>query len=707
MQIVVDRKTLVLILSLVLLAFGTHGIGYSQTGLVEANSSAADLSASEILKKIQPSVVFIYVEKEDSSGSGSGVLVNKKSRLILTNAHVTGGNDEVKVFFPAYDSEGQLIQEKEFYIPNRNNSLPNNDRLLRRLGYITEARVVAEEPTTDIAIVIPKGIPKTAEQIKNDSKYDYSHLEKDTPVYIVGHPGNRSDLWQPDFGVFEEYQEKESFGLVIYANMYLGNSGGPVVDKDGWLIGLISRGDMQTKRMDVVPIKHILNLVKTIYNRNTFSIENGTKSTVVYEIKWSENGDWKEYSIKPDDKPFSHVNERNEWLPDFDLKAQGYPKTRYKAVQVPKDVPSTDLKDDKTISEDTALKTYELNTTSQLFSDDFKERFTRREGYNGYEYRFGYDSQQKQINLQEARQTVWIANHTEAFVYYEIKWTPDESTIREYHKLKPGTARPHWWKKSPEEEIPYLYPKLQFNSTSRLDKIEPLPLEAEILTHNINSVLLNESEFFNINTTEDENIINVKEQEGIIEEDINYYHFDPPLSPNSGASISFIGPIDRAQAEINRASEKRSIRWWIPRFVAALIIVALFVIVSEFIVPKVFPPKRPIFSIQNNTEATVDYQVKWTENEDWEQVDSLEPSEDSTEWYDGSSKEILSGYPKIRFDSIVDGKKETKEHTLETYTRRFGPKTEEKIGREEARQYHFELNSETQMLNLVDSEKSD
>ena len=248
---------------------------------------------------------------------------------------------------------------------------------------------------------------------------------------------------------------------------------------------------------------------------------------------------------------------------------------------------------------------------------------------------------------------------------------------------------------------------MQFNSTSRLDKIEPLPLEAETLTHNINSVLLNESEFFNINTTEDENIINVKEQEGIIEEDINYYHFDPPLSPNSGASISFIGPIDRAQAEINRASEKRSIRWWILRFVAVLIIAVLLVIVSEFIVPKVFPPKRPIFSIQNNTEATVDYQVKWTENEDWEQVDSLEPSEDSTEWYDGSSKEIPSGYPQIRFDSIVDGKKETKKHTLEIYTRRFGPKTEEKIGREGARQYHFELNSETQMLNLVDSEKSD
>lgn len=245
---IADRNVLIVIIVACLLIFGIYSIGYSQNSPAQVNPSP-----EQIQEKIQSSVVFIRSDKYQ----GSGVLVNDEQKIVLTNAHVTAGADTVKVFFPAYNSQGQLIQDRNFY---------KDSSVLGYLGYVTDGRVVAEHENTDVAMIFVKGLPKTVKPIKNDKDYDYSHLvENSDHVYILGNPVNRSDLWQLDFGVFGSYEKKDIFGLVIYVNVFSGNSGGPVVDKDGWLIGLISRGDMNTKETDVVPIKHIIDLAKTIH----------------------------------------------------------------------------------------------------------------------------------------------------------------------------------------------------------------------------------------------------------------------------------------------------------------------------------------------------------------------------------------------------------------------------------------------------------
>ena len=453
-------------------------------------------------------------------------LVNKDAKLALTNEHITEGHDEVDVFFPAYDSDDRFIQERDFY-------KPGSRSVLRRLGYYTKGRVVAENRKTDVAIVILKGLPKTAKEIKNDQNYDYSHLEKGTPVYIVGHPGNRDDLWQLDFGVFEEYQEQESFGLVLYASAYHGNSGGPVVDKNGVLIGIVRGGDRQTKKTFAVPIKHILDLTKKIDYRNTFSIQNRTESTVVYKIRWSESGDWKQYSIEPDDKSFSHVNEPDEQL------TKGYPKIRYK--EPPEAMLPTDSNGNKMISDDASFKTYELNTTSEIFHKSLKERFPKQGGYGGYEYLFGYDSDVKEINLRELRETVWIANNLEVTVKYEIKWTSDESTKWDLHSLEPDKAHPHWWQGSPVKEILDDYPKIRFRVVTEtrpdLDEVTWTLISRE-KSYGVSQTLKVEPQSFSIDTTEQENIIDAKKP-GAKTAD-NYYRFAP--SPRSSIDLHHGAP---------------------------------------------------------------------------------------------------------------------------------------------------------------------
>ena len=115
----------------------------------------------------------------------------------------------------------------------------------------------------------------------------------------------------------------------------------------------------------------------------------------------------------------------------------------------------------------------------------------------------------------------------------------------------------------------------------------------------------------------------------------------------------------------------------------------------------IYFPKRPIFSIENKTGENVAYQVKWTEDEDWDTAVPLEPGEDIIEWYTLSYKKIPDNYPKVQFDSIVNDEKETIEQSLNFDIRRFWHKSEPKIGWINTYQYYFELNPETNVLNLV------
>lgn len=502
------RKKCFWCLLFLLLIFGIHSIGYSQNDPAETNSSPPQLDTTQIRAEILSSVLYIRVPQKDGRVSeGSGVLGDKDHKFAVTNAHVTEGHNKVEVYFPAYDSGGELISERDFYKPNS---------FLRRLGYYTEGRVVAENAATDVAVIVLEGLPKTAKEIKSDENYDYSRLEKGTPVYIMGNPGNRSDLWQLDLGVFEEYQEKEEFGLVISANVYPGNSGGPVVDREGALIGLISQGSMQTKSTDVVPIKHIYDLAKKLEYRNTFSIQNGIESTILYEIQWSENGDWKGYSLEPDDKPFSHTDKSTQ------KPIQGYPKIRFTKI----DMPLSSLH-----------QTYKLNTTSEIFSESYEEKFVKEGGYDDYQYRFGHDSEKNKIHLQESRKAAWIANYTEDRVPYKIKWTPDESTRWKTYLLEPGKAYPHWWVGSPEKILDG-YPKIRISKVYKernFDTKNDTWIDTE-LAYNRMQTLKVETEFFNIDTTEQDNIIDAPKP-GAVKSENNYHHIAP--SPSAFVPADF------------------------------------------------------------------------------------------------------------------------------------------------------------------------
>ena len=319
---IVSRKVIASILATVLLAFGIQGIGYCQ---VEVDTTDIDitgldivtvdpeLSVNQIYHKAIRSVVWILTP---DGGEASGVLIDAELRLVVTNEHVTKDNESVLVFFPVRDKDGKLIEERTFYASE------SNLGVLARLGYATTGRVVAKDPETDLAIVELEGLPETAREVDYEFSYSaHRYMDKNDSVHVLGNPG-RLKLWRWTAGFFQEVaQDGGKEVLYINADTYKGNSGGPVLNSRGMLIGIVSKSNLLMYTV-AIPTQYINELLKTLGPRRIFSIQNNTRLTVHYQIKWKESELWKPTSIKPD-------SVMNHWFGSLEDIPQGYPKIRF------------------------------------------------------------------------------------------------------------------------------------------------------------------------------------------------------------------------------------------------------------------------------------------------------------------------------------------------------------------------------------------
>ena len=177
---------------------------------------------------------------------GSGVLINKQFKLAVTNAHVTDKQNIIDVYFPAPDENGELIRARNFYLTNNN--------VLKRLGYYTKGHVVAKNEKTDLAIIKLDGLPETAREI--DWNFTGPTTNSGDLVYILGNPGGQ-DLWRWTLG---EYLNDHGDFLHIQSDVFGGNSGGPVLNKQGILIGIVARSDRHMNAL-AIPVRYISELL--------------------------------------------------------------------------------------------------------------------------------------------------------------------------------------------------------------------------------------------------------------------------------------------------------------------------------------------------------------------------------------------------------------------------------------------------------------
>ena len=367
------RKIFVLALTIVLSALSVQSIGYSQNAFrIPAVTVEIEprLSVDEIFDKTVQSLVWILCpdNQDNSIAQGSGVLIDKELRLAVTNHHVVENNDEVGVYFPVRDLHGVLINERSFYINE------NNWGVLQRLGYAVVGRVIAKEPKTDLAIIQLEGIPDTVQEIKHNFNYSpHLNMNNQDQVQFFGNPGGRN-LWTWTAGFFDSVER----GMIkIRAGIYQGNSGGPVLDDQGMLIGITTLSNEQHTAW-AVPAKHINDLLNTLQPRHVFSISNNTTSTLHYFVKWSASTDWEQTTLKPAQIMIHWYSGKN--VPD------GYPKIFFDYI----------ANDEKMTPRHYDLKTYVRHLGEGVKPSHVKD---------AREYHFGYNSRTEILDLYDSEKS--------------------------------------------------------------------------------------------------------------------------------------------------------------------------------------------------------------------------------------------------------------------------------------------------------------
>jgi Do/DeqQ family serine protease len=232
------------------------GVAQASVPLPVIEQASGMPTLAPVLKKITPAVVSVAIKgraaeantqrkardarKADAAGdhqvraAGSGVVIDARQGLIITNYHVIDRADEITVTL----ADGRELQ----------------------------AKLIGGDPDTDVAI-----IKIAAENLTAISIGDSDHIEVGDFVLAIGNPfqigqtvtsGIVSGLHRTNVGI-EEY---ENF-IQTDAAIYPGNSGGALVNLRGDLIGINTAFIGATNSNPGMGFAIPINMVRTVADR--------------------------------------------------------------------------------------------------------------------------------------------------------------------------------------------------------------------------------------------------------------------------------------------------------------------------------------------------------------------------------------------------------------------------------------------------------
>jgi S1-C subfamily serine protease len=192
--------------------------------------------------------------------AGTGSLIDRKNRLIVTNCHVVGQPEEVLIYFPEF-ANGELVAKRDDY--------------KRRPGL--RGRVVLREERIDLALIQIDSLP-------NDVKVLQLAPASARPaqqVHSVGNPGASAALWiyspgrvrqvfRDTWKVFDDLDNKtytyNGMKLETDSPINPGDSGGPLVNDRGLMVGVAHATQLDAQNMSsFIDVTEVRGLIQRYY----------------------------------------------------------------------------------------------------------------------------------------------------------------------------------------------------------------------------------------------------------------------------------------------------------------------------------------------------------------------------------------------------------------------------------------------------------
>ena len=182
----------------------------------EGSSSSKQPPQAQLIAKVKPSVIQVYGMSSDEMYGGTGVIIDTKGKLAITNAHVTSGLSGTKA---------------------------------RSGGFETSVQVVATAPCDDVALIRLASLPPRATPLEFGTAATVKAGQKVTalgyPNSFVNPATQKLNSTVGNVSVDGTVAAEPSDALPHYTSVVQhqapighGSSGGPLVDANGLLLGI-------------------------------------------------------------------------------------------------------------------------------------------------------------------------------------------------------------------------------------------------------------------------------------------------------------------------------------------------------------------------------------------------------------------------------------------------------------------------------------
>ena len=192
------------------------------------------LSGGELYPRTLPAVVWVHATDQ---GKGTGWLLDRSRRLLVTNYHVVGENKFVEVFFPVVE-HARIVSERGYYLEHRER--------LRKSGEVVRGKVLRRQPDTDLALIELESVPDSARELRLAAG-----AQPGDCVFSIGNRYDCDSLWTCTTGRVRQVRiwrdgyfnsgkqlAKGAHVLLTQSPINEGDSGGPLVNEHGEVVGV-------------------------------------------------------------------------------------------------------------------------------------------------------------------------------------------------------------------------------------------------------------------------------------------------------------------------------------------------------------------------------------------------------------------------------------------------------------------------------------